>query len=65
MPMNFLTINGKTRRISTKFITGAQFANVPVLKSPDVITFLEEEKVMAYYGGGSFYATPARTEPLL
>ena len=65
MPMNFLSINSKTRQIATKFITAAQFANVPVTKSPDVITFLEEEKVMAYYGGGSFYATPSRTEPLV
>ena len=65
IPMNFLSINAKKRRITTSFITGAQFANVPVTKSPDVITFLEEEKVMAYYGGGTFYALPARMEPLL
>ena len=58
IPMNFLSINAKARRVSTSFITGAQFADVPVTKSPDVITFLEEEKVMAYYGGGSFYALP-------
>jgi photosynthetic reaction center H subunit len=65
MPMNFLSINARARRVSTSFITAAQFANVPVTKSPEVITFLEEEKVMAYYGGGCFYALPARTEPLL
>ena len=65
MPMNFLSINGRARRISTSFITAAQFADVPVTKSPDVITFLEEEKIMAYYGGGCFYALPSRTEPLV
>jgi photosynthetic reaction center H subunit len=26
---------------------------------------LEEEKVMAYYGGGTLYATPDRQEPLI
>jgi len=26
---------------------------------------LEEEKVMAYYGAGTLYATPSRAKPLL
>jgi len=26
---------------------------------------LEEEKIMAYYGGGTLYADPARSEPKL
>ncbi len=34
-------------------------------RQPDTVTILEEEKIMAYYGGGSFYARPGRTEPLL
>ena len=38
------------------------FAGVPGLKSPDQITLLEEEKVMAYYGGGSLYGAPGRGE---
>ena len=65
IPMNFLTIKPKRREIHTKFITGAQFATVPTTKQPTTITFLEEEKIMAYYGGGLFYARPGRTEPLL
>ena len=31
----------------------------------DRITLLEEEKVMAYYGGGTLYAEASRKEPLL
>jgi photosynthetic reaction center H subunit len=38
---------------------------VPGLRNPDQITMLEEEKISAYYGGGTFYADPKRSEPLL
>ena len=43
----------------------SQFADVPALRNPDEVTLLEEEKVTAYYGAGTLYATPARAEPLL
>jgi photosynthetic reaction center H subunit len=46
-------------------ILASQFAEVPGLKNPDVITSLEEEKITAYYGAGTLYATPERQEPLL
>ena len=66
LPMNFLAINARKRQIRTRFITGAQFANwCRRCKEATTVTILEEEKIMAYYGGGSFYARPGRTEPLL
>jgi photosynthetic reaction center H subunit len=43
----------------------AQFENVPALKHPEQITRLEEEKICAYYGAGTLYATPERQEPLV
>jgi photosynthetic reaction center H subunit len=46
-------------------ILGNQFALVPGLRTHDQITLLEEEKIMAYYGGGTLYATPERQEPLI
>ena len=39
-------------------ILADQFADVPAIKSPDQITLLEEDKICAYYGGGTLYATP-------
>ena len=45
-------------------ILSTQFANVPALRNPDQITLLEEEKVSAYYGAGTLYATPHRQEPI-
>lgn len=65
--MEFLSMKSKpvTATFNVRSITAAQFADVPALKNPDQITYLEEEKVMAYYGGGYLYATPERQEPLL
>ena len=33
--------------------------------TPIRVTMLEEEKIAAYYGAGTLYATPERAEPLL
>jgi photosynthetic reaction center H subunit len=44
---------------------GSQFGNIPELKNPDQITLLEEEKVTAYFGAGTLYSDPSRSEPLL
>jgi photosynthetic reaction center H subunit len=63
LPMNFARVNARNVRV--KSILGAQFADVPGLKNPDQITRLEEDRVMAYYGAGTLYATPERQEPLL
>ena len=38
---------------------------VPATRSPEQITLLEEEKITAYYGAGTLYATPERQEPIL
>ena len=43
----------------------AQFADVPATRNTDKVTLLEEDKITAYYGGGTLYATPDRVEPLL
>jgi photosynthetic reaction center H subunit len=63
LPMNFSRV--RPDYINVKSILGNQFALVPGLKSQDQITLLEEEKIMAYYGGGTLYATPERQEPLI
>lgn len=65
IPMNFLTLKKKLRQVRTNTILGRQFATVPRTRNPETITMLEEEKVMAYYGGGLLYATPERAEPVL
>jgi photosynthetic reaction center H subunit len=63
LPVNFSRID--TRRIVVDSIMGRDFGNVPQTRDADVVTLLEEEKIMAYYGGGTLYADPSRAEPLL
>jgi photosynthetic reaction center H subunit len=29
------------------------------------VTLLEEDKISGYYGGGTLYADPSRSEPIL
>lgn len=53
----------KADEIEIDAITSEQFADVPRLATPGQVTRLEEDKIMAYFGGGYMYATPERAEP--
>ena len=44
---------------------GTQFADIPATRDPDSVTFLEEERIVSYFGAGTLYASPSRAEPLL
>jgi photosynthetic reaction center H subunit len=63
LPVNFTVFRNGHAYVHA--ITAAQFAKVPSIKSPGSITMLEEERVVAYFGAGQLYATPARQEPLI
>jgi len=65
LPMTFSDIDGRRRMVRVDAILGSQFANVPKLAKPNEVTFREEDRICAYYGGGTLYATPERAEPLL
>lgn len=63
LPMTFSRIKRDGVRVHA--LLAHQFVNVPATRHPEQITLLEEEKVTAYYGAGTLYATPDRQEPLL
>ena len=65
LPIYFADVNGAEDLVRVDAILGSQFANVPTLSKPDQVTFLEEERISAYYGGGTLYATPERADPLI
>jgi len=65
LPINMCKVRKKKGQIDVASITGAQFADAPTIKSGDQITLAEEDRVTAYYGGGTLYATPDRAEPFL
>ncbi|UWR24385.1 photosynthetic reaction center subunit H [Sulfitobacter sp. S190] len=61
IPANFARI--KSDRIAVRSLYAANFDGIPTTKSDSSITLLEEEKIMAYFGGGTLYADPKRVEP--
>jgi len=64
-PMTMAHIQGSRRRVQIDALLAAQFAGAPALANPDQVTRDEEERIVAYFGGGYLYATPGRTEPWL
>lgn len=61
LPMPFAKV--RQTQVTVNSIFGKHFADVPGLKNPDQITYLEEERIVAYYGAGTLYADPQRGEP--
>ena len=62
VPINFTRIGKQSVAVAS--ILSTQFLQVPGLKNAVQMTMLEEEKIMAYFGGGTLYATPERQECL-
>jgi photosynthetic reaction center H subunit len=65
VPIGFVRFDKLRRRVRVKALLGAQFAGVPAHASPDQVTLREEDRISAYFGGGTLYATASRSEPLL
>jgi len=61
IPINFAKLGGD--RVTVRSIYSGHFAGVPTIAQAGQVTLLEEEKIMAYYGGGTLYADPSRSEP--
>ena len=65
LPMTMALIHKARGHVIVDAITAAQFADVPKIARPDQVTLYEEERIVAYYGGGFLYAVPSRSEPIL
>jgi photosynthetic reaction center H subunit len=65
VPMPMALVQRRRRRVRVDALLASQFAGAPRLAHPDQITRDEEERVSAYVGAGTLYATPARAEPWL
>jgi photosynthetic reaction center H subunit len=64
LPFNFARV-ARDGSVKVHALYAHQFAEVPGMKSVDVVTSLEEEKIQAYFGAGMLYADASRTEPLV
>ena len=64
LPMTMARVSS-SGAVKVKSIRGDQFKLVPQLANPDQVTLQEEDKITAFYGGGTLYATPDRLGPWL
>ena len=62
-PINMVRI--KSDRVVVRSLYAANFAGIPAIKGKSQVTLLEEEKIMAWFAGGTLYADPKRAEPCL
>ena len=63
LPIAFSVI--RRNQVEVNAVYARHFAAVPALRNPNQVTKLEEEKISAYYGGGTMYADVKRSEPLI
>jgi photosynthetic reaction center H subunit len=65
LPITFARIDARKNSVNINAVLSSQLANAPATREPDKVTFREEDRICAYYGGGLLYATPRRREALL
>lgn len=65
VPIGFARFDMWLHCVRVRSILSKQFDGVPDFSSPDQITLLEEDRISAYYAGGTLYAEPSRLEPKL
>ncbi|MCB1519042.1 MAG: photosynthetic reaction center subunit H [Hyphomicrobiaceae bacterium] len=62
LPMNFARVDRRRGIVSVHALMSRHFAMVPKLATAEQVTLLEEDKITAFYGAGTLYADPKRTE---
>jgi photosynthetic reaction center H subunit len=63
LPTPFARVKRDAVRVQS--VMGRHFAMVPTTRQAEQVTFLEEEKITAFYGAGRLYADERRAEPLV
>jgi photosynthetic reaction center H subunit len=65
VPMTMVLVKARKAAVQTDSIAAGQFADAPVTSKPTTVTLDEEERIVAYFGGGYLYSSPERQEPIL
>ncbi len=65
VPMTMVLVKARQGAVQTDSISAAQFADAPAAPSNNMVTLDEEERAIAYFGGGYLYSSPSRQEPLI
>jgi photosynthetic reaction center H subunit len=64
-PMTMAKVDRRRGHVVIDALNAAQFAGAPVPAESNTITLYEEERIVAYFGGGYLYANASRQEPYL
>lgn len=65
LPVGFVRLNRRRGLLMVKAIRAEHFHGVPRPARPDRVTLAEEDRIVAYYGGGYLYAEDDRAEPFI
>jgi len=64
LPVGYVAVRKGRNELRVESIFSGHFADIPTTRLPDVVTLLEEDRIVAYFAGGYRYAEPSRLEPL-
>lgn len=64
VPMGYVNVKKRAGELRVQSILSGHFVDIPTTRIPDMVTLLEEDKIVAYFAGGYRYAEPSRLEPL-
>jgi photosynthetic reaction center H subunit len=65
LPLPFALVDRPKGYVSVDAILGAQFADAPTLAKADQVTKREEDRIVGFFGAGTLYATPWRSESIV
>jgi photosynthetic reaction center H subunit len=65
LPSALVRVNETASQVLLASVTGKQVGEAPTLASPDQVTWLEEDKIQAYFASGQLFAIPSRRESLI
>jgi photosynthetic reaction center H subunit len=65
LPMTLIRVDSWRQRVVVASVFADQFQDAPTLANPDQVTLTEEDRITAYFAGGTLYAEPSRQEPWL
>ena len=60
LPIFYAHVDGKAKEIRVDCVKAAQLLLAPILKSPDVVTAREEDRINGFYAGGYLYSMPLK-----
>lgn len=65
VPIGLVRLDSWRRCVHVHAVLAGQFETAPTLAAPDRVTLREEDRICAYFAGGTLYAEPGRQEPWL